>query len=263
MFTFEELPNELIDQIFSYLHSDQIIYSFFYLNIRFYNLCLPFIRRINLSTSTNLDLWNSENFQKIPSLIERLKLNDTQLDWVFDFPQGIQTYFPQLQTIQLRILLQNEHYKQYLPIMKQSLSSLVLDYQNATLFSRIDHEILHEFLLDEPSTKLNDLTIDGVCLSVDCESFQMCRTLKCLTISVEYQHHLFLLLEYLPQLEYFNIAVREGITTNSIKSLFSRKSFLKLQTQISIYNIRVVSYNIAISDIEIALCIVQQNNLWK
>lgn len=219
MFTLEELPNELLHQIFSYLHSDEMIYSFLNLNMRFYSLCLPFIERINLSSSTNIHLWNTENFQKIPSLIKALKLNDTQIDWVFDSPESMPLDFPQLQTIQLRILLQNEHYKYYLPMMKQTLSSLVLEYQNATLFSRIDHEILHEFILDESSTKLNDLTIDGVCLAIDCEYFQKCQTLKCLTISVEYQHHVFILLEYLPQLEYLNIGIREGIT----KSLISRK----------------------------------------
>jgi hypothetical protein len=34
--------------------------------------------------------------------------------------------------------------------------------------------------------------------------------LKRLTLSVEYQHHLFILLEYLPQLEYLSIGIREG-----------------------------------------------------
>lgn len=214
MFTLELFPNELLHQIFSYLQSDEIIYSFLNLNLRFYSLCLPYIERISLSTSNNVHLWNTENFQLIPSLIKAMKLNDTQLDWIFDCPEHIPIYFPQLQSIQLRILSQNEHYKEYLPILKRTIKSLVLDYQNATLFSRIDHEILHEFVLNESSTILNELTIDGVCLSIDCEYFQTCQTLKCLTLSVEYQHHLFILLEYLPQLEYLNIAIREGIDRN-------------------------------------------------
>jgi hypothetical protein len=86
----------------------------------------------------------------------------------------------------------------------------VLDYQNATLFSKIDHEILTEFIANESSTVLTTLTIDGVCLSIDSENFQICQTLKRLTLSVEYQHHLFILLEYLPQLEYLSIGIREG-----------------------------------------------------
>ncbi|CAF4372874.1 unnamed protein product, partial [Rotaria sordida] len=122
----------------------------------------------------------------------------------------IPIYFTQLQAIQLRILLQNEHYKQYLPIFKETISSLVLDYQNATIFSQIDHEILNEFITNDTSTVLNTLIIDGVCLSIDSENFQTCQTLKRLTLSVEYQHHLFILLEYLPQLEYLNIGIREG-----------------------------------------------------
>ncbi|CAF1218376.1 unnamed protein product [Rotaria sp. Silwood1] len=137
-------------------------------------------------------------------------MNDTQLDWIFDTPDSVPTYFTQLQKIQLRILLQNEHYKQYLPIFKKTISSLVLDYQNATLFSKIDHEILAEFIVNDSSTVLSTLTIDGVCLSIDSEYFQICQTLKRLTLSVEYQHHLFILLEYLPQLEYLSIGIREG-----------------------------------------------------
>src|SRR5690349_18040681 len=101
MLTFEELPNELFHNVLSYLHSDEIIYSFLKLNIRFYCLCLPYISRLNLSTSTNIHLWNTENFQLIPSLIKTLKLNDTQLDWIFDCPDGIPTYFTQLQSVQL------------------------------------------------------------------------------------------------------------------------------------------------------------------
>ncbi|CAF1145255.1 unnamed protein product [Rotaria sordida] len=210
MLSLELLPNELLHYIFSYLHSDEIIYSFLNLNIRFYMLCLPYIERLNLSTTTNVPLWNTQNFQLVPSLIKTLKLNDTQLEWVFDFPDSIPIYFTQLQAIQLRILLQNEHYKQYLPIFKETISSLVLDYQNATIFSQIDHEILNEFITNDTSTVLNTLIIDGVCLSIDSENFQICQTLKRLTLSVEYQHHLFILLEYLPQLEYLNIGIREG-----------------------------------------------------
>jgi hypothetical protein len=213
MFTLEILPNELLHYVFSYLHSDEIIYSLLNLNIRFYTLCLPYIERLNLSSTTNVQLWSTQNFQLIPSLIKTLKLNDTQLDWVFDSPDGISTYFPQLQTIYLRILLQNEHYKQYLPIFKKTLSSLVLDYQNATIFSKIDHEILTEFITDDSSIVFSTLVIDGVCLSIDSENFQICQTLKRLTLSVEYQHHLFILLEYLPQLEYLNIGIREGKLT--------------------------------------------------
>jgi hypothetical protein len=209
--TLEVLPNELLHDVFSYLHSEEIIYSFLNLNIRFYTLCLPYIERLNLSTTTNEELWSTENFQLIPSLIKTLKLNDTQLDWVFEYdPDSVPTYFTQLQTIQLRILLQNEHYKQYLPIFKKTISSLVLDYQNATVFSQIDHEILNEFIANDSSTVLSTLAIEGVCLSIDSENFQICQTLKCLTLRVEYQHHLFILLEYLPQLEYLSIGIREG-----------------------------------------------------
>ena len=210
MLSLELLPNELFHYIFSYLHSDEIIYSFLNLNLRFYTLCLPYIERLNLSTTNNAQLWSTENFQLIPSLIKRLKLNDTQIDWIFDSPESIPTDFTQIQAIQLRILLQNEHFKEYLPIFKKTLSSLVLDYQNATLFSKIDHEILNEFIVDDSSMVLSTLIIDGVCLSVENENFQICQTLKRLTLSVEYQHHLFILLEYLPQLEYLNIGIREG-----------------------------------------------------
>lgn len=210
MFTLENLPNELLDYIFSYLHSDEIIYSFLNLNIRFYTLCIPYIERINLSITNNAHLWNTDNFQLIPSLIKKLKLNDIQIDWIFEYPDNIPIYFPQLKTIQLRILLQNEHYKKYLSIFKRILSSLTLDYQNATLFSKISHEILDEFIENDSLTALNSLTIDGVCLSIDNENFQICQTLKNLKLSVEYQHHLFILLEYLPQLEYLNIGIREG-----------------------------------------------------
>jgi hypothetical protein len=163
-----------------------------------------------LSTTTNVRLWSSENFQLIPSLIKTLKLNDTQLDWIFDSPDSVPIYFRQLQRIKLRILLQNEHYKQYLSIFKTTLSSLVLEYQNATLFSKIDHQILTEFITNDSSMVLSTLIIDGVCLSIDSEYFQICQTLKRLTLSVEYQHHLFILLEYLPQLEYLSIGIREG-----------------------------------------------------
>ncbi len=120
--TFEVLPNELLHDVFSYLHSDEIIHSFLNLNMRFYSLCLPYIERLNLSTTTNVRLWSSENFQLIPSLIKTLKLNDTQLDWIFDSPDSIPIYFTQLQRIKLRILLQNEHYKQYLSIFKTTLN---------------------------------------------------------------------------------------------------------------------------------------------
>lgn len=210
MFTLEVLPNELLHYVFSYLDSNDIIRSFLNLNIRFYVLCLPYIEQLNLSTTINIQLWNTPNFQLIPSLIKTLKLNDIQLDWIFDSPDDLPIYFTQLQTIQLRILLQNEHYKQYLPIFKKIISSLALDYQNATLFSKIDHEILTEFITNDSSTVLNTLTIDGICLSIDSENFQICQTLKHLRLSVEYQHHLFILLEYLPQLEYLSIGIREG-----------------------------------------------------
>ncbi|CAF4746915.1 unnamed protein product [Rotaria sp. Silwood1] len=69
---------------------------------------------------------------------------------------------------------------------------------------------LPEFIVNDSSTVLSTLTIDGVCLSIDSEYFQICQTLKRLTLSVEYQHHLFILLEYLPQLEYLSIGIREG-----------------------------------------------------
>ncbi|CAF1228152.1 unnamed protein product [Adineta steineri] len=210
MFSLEQLPNELLHYILSYLDSDDIIYSFLNLNIRFYTLCLPYIERLNLSTTNNEQRWNTQNYQLIPSLIKRLKLNDTQLDCIFDSPTDVPIYFTQLQTIKLRILLQNEHYKQYLPIFKKILSSLVLEYQNATLSSKIDHEILTEFIIDDSSTVLSSLTIDGICLSIDSGIFQICHTLKRLTLSVEYQHHLFILLEYLPELEYLSIGIREG-----------------------------------------------------
>ncbi|CAF4250958.1 unnamed protein product [Rotaria sp. Silwood2] len=210
MLTLELLPNELLHYVFSYLHSDEIIYSFLNLNIRFYTLCLPYIERLNLSTTSNVQIISTQNFQLIPSLIKTLKLNDTQLDWVFDSPDSVPTYFTQLQTIQLRILLQNEHYKQYLPVFKKTISSLLLDYQNASLFSKIDHGILTEFIANDSSTALSTLIIDGVCLSIDSGDFQICQTLTRLTLSVEYQHHLFILLEYLPQLEYLSIGIREG-----------------------------------------------------
>ncbi|CAF3757750.1 unnamed protein product [Adineta steineri] len=86
----------------------------------------------------------------------------------------------------------------------------ILEYQNATLFSKIDHEILTEFIVNDSSTVLSSLTIDGICLSIDSGIFQICHTLKRLTLSVEYQHHLFILLEYLPELEYLSIGIREG-----------------------------------------------------
>lgn len=242
MFTLEILPNELLHYVFSYLHSDEIIYSFLNLNIRFYSLCLPYIERLNLSTTTNVQLWNTPNFQLIPSLIKTLKLNDTQLDWIFDSPVSISTYFTQLQTVQLRILLQNEHYKQYLPIFKEILSSLVLDYQNATLFSKIDHEILNEFIANDSSTVLSTLTIDGVCLSIDSENFQICQTLKRLTLSVEYQHHLFILLEYLPQLEYLNIGIREG-KAGKYDYNYSKTKYLQLKLREFIISANDINFN--------------------
>jgi hypothetical protein len=169
-------------------------------------------------------------------------LNDTQLNWIFDSPAGVPTYFTQLQRIHLRILLQNEYYKQYLPIFKKSISSLVLDYQNATLFSKIDHEILTEFITDDSSTVLSTLTIDGVCLSIDSENFQICQTLKHLTLSVEYQHHLFILLEYLPQLEYLSIGIREGKLTK----IFCHFFFLKyLTVKIRMRSLLIMLFSIA------------------
>lgn len=59
MFNFELFPNEIIGEIFNYLHSDEIIYSFLNINIRFDNLCLPYIERINLSRSSNMFSINS------------------------------------------------------------------------------------------------------------------------------------------------------------------------------------------------------------
>ena len=218
MFNFELFPNEIIGEILNYLHSDEIIYSFLNLNIRFYYLCVPFIERLNLSRCTNIDLWKTENFQLIPSLIKKLRLNDTQLDWIFDSPEGIEQYFHQLESIQMKIVLQNKSYKEYISIIKKRIFSLILEYQNATLFSKIDDQILNEFVNNDSSTKLHSLIIHGVCLSIDLESFQICKTLKRLTLSVEYQHHLFILLEYLPQLEYLNIGIREGIYNSFFQS---------------------------------------------
>lgn len=95
-------------------------------------------------------------------------------------------------------------YKQYISIFKQYLSKLTLDYQNTSIHSKIDYdEILNEFITNDSSSKLSSLGIEGVCLSINNSCFQICQTLKHLTLSVEYQHHLFLLLEYL------NIDIRE------------------------------------------------------
>ncbi|CAF0811488.1 unnamed protein product [Didymodactylos carnosus] len=210
--TLEQFPNELLHYVFSYLQSDEIIYSFLSLNIRFNSLCHHYIEHIDLSMTNSVDKWFTENFQLIPSLIKTLKLNDMQLDLVFESFNDVSTYFTQLKTIHLGIFLQNGHYKQYLPVFKQTISSLLLNYQNATILSRIDHDILNEFITNnaESSILLDTLTIHGVCLSFDGEQFQICQTLKCLTIFIEYQHQLFILLEYLPQLEYLNVGIREG-----------------------------------------------------
>ncbi|CAF1450350.1 unnamed protein product [Adineta ricciae] len=230
MFTFELLPNELLHNILSYLHSDEIIYSFLNLNLRFYNLCVPYIERLNLSTTNNAQLWCTSNFQLVPSIVKTLKFNDTQLDWIFDSSDNVLVYFAHLKTIYMRILSQNDYYKCYLPTFKQKIYSLTMEYQNATLFSKVNHEILNEFINNDPSMTLNSLTIDGVCLSIDSEYFQICQTLKRLTLSVEYQHHLFILLEYLPQLEYLNIGIREG-KAGRYDYDYSKTKYLSLKLQ--------------------------------
>ncbi|CAF1519932.1 unnamed protein product [Didymodactylos carnosus] len=201
MLAFEHLPSELYEFVFMYLKSNDILVSFMNLNKRFtklvhYQIC----RKVDVSLSKS-DFHDILHY--VQSTMQSIKLNDNQLNKVF--PTTITSY-PNLRSIILNNIPHvNGKYSVHIESFK-TLYSLTLNFLFQCETPEIDQHVLFN------KCSLEKLFITNCVLSLDSSnSIQMCQSIKYLTIKIQYQHHLFMLMENFPSLVYLNIQITKGI----------------------------------------------------
>ncbi|CAF1250370.1 unnamed protein product [Adineta steineri] len=224
------LPNELLEFLLIYLSSYDMIESFY--------------EKEWIKTSSSL----------FEPLITNIKFNHSQLQILFPTKSTILNQYPYLKSIIWNYRFAsnpNNHLSEsYLNIFKTKCKSLILNLDTDDINDddmTLNHNIALLLLLQNDSIieklilkDISDLSI--LWFSFKANLLKMNEYLKELTIKLHYIHDLFILIEYLPKLEYLNVEVCE-LDKNNKYDYKNKKNKLSSSLKYLIIDSLDFSYN--------------------
>ncbi|CAF3979422.1 unnamed protein product [Adineta steineri] len=213
------LPNELFEFVLIYLSSYDMIESFYGLNKRLNFLTNQFSCKIDVTKKKKE--WIKKSLSLFEPLITNIKFNHSQLHILFPTKSTILNQYPYLRSIIWNYRFAsnpNNHLSEsYLNIFKTKCKSLILNLDTDDInddYMTLNHNIALLLLFQNDSIieklilkDISDLSI--LWFSFKANLLKMNEYLKELTIKLHYIHDLFILIEYLPKLEYLNVEVCE------------------------------------------------------
>jgi hypothetical protein len=185
------LPNEVLDIIFEFLSSTDLIQSIFPLNHhRLNGLIYSRISRINLIT------FPDEYLNAIFPLISSVRITSNQINKIRLAPSLCSLLIEQTDPIDFSFL-------SFLPHLVRHLKSLLLHlHKNCNM-----DKLLLAALIFQSNCTLETLTIysDKTPMSIELSHIALCLSLKRVTLSLVSHYDLFILCEHLLSLEYFRV----------------------------------------------------------
>ncbi|CAF3957597.1 unnamed protein product [Rotaria sp. Silwood1] len=236
---FDNLPTEIILDVFDYLSSNEIIYSFFYLNQRLQNLLIKqqyYINYLQLPIS-NFNFWQ-KILSIIGSQIELLIIAHDYLTLSLD-------YFPNLKSIiitspysmidkQFQLILQNKYFQKLHTlkikneiVSERSYNETELDNEQILFKKVFDNENnlqVFEYLPSLTSLRLRKL-----------ESLNINFLIRSLKLNLSEFKDIFSLIKYTPNLIYLNIQseppyiIRRHAVNNQSQSLCLEKKTISIE----------------------------------
>ncbi|CAF0749327.1 unnamed protein product [Didymodactylos carnosus] len=220
--TLEDLPNELYVFLFNYLKSSDIFRLFSGLNYRFNQLIRRYLRHIDLSRLSDIQLTNYLPLLDAES-VHALKLNDNYIEHIF--------LYRNLNHVTLvNIINEKSKWPQFVAVLKQFdyLKMIFVwdlcDDTDEKCSSIICSNLFH------PSCSLKELHLEHIYLTINENRIQPCLLLKRLLIGVRSDKDLHILMNNLPLIEYLKVNLEYGIHHQAHHISSIRRIMTKLKT---------------------------------